>query len=141
MDPRTQANRLPVANIDTGPTLGHTGGMSDRQTMNVSVPPSLERFIKAQVAAGRFRTASEVVREGLRLLQEAEHRRLLEKWLIEGLTKKEEAELPPELLERATARVKGLIDKGLAEARAGLLLDGPETVQKLKDELKSRRRA
>jgi antitoxin ParD1/3/4 len=115
--------------------------MSDRQTINVSVPPALERFIKAQVGAGRFRTASEVVREGLRLLQEAEHRRLLEKWLIEGLTKKEEAELPPELLERAKARVKGLVDQGLAEARAGLLLDGPETMQKLKDELRSRRRA
>jgi putative addiction module CopG family antidote len=115
--------------------------MSDRQTMNVSVPPSLERFIKAQVAAGRFRTASEVVREGLRLLQESQHNRLLEKWLIEGLTKKEEAELPPELLERAKTRVRGLIDKGLAEARAGLLVDGPETMQKLKGELRSRRRA
>lgn len=130
-----------MANIDTGPLPGHTREMSDRQTMNVSVPLSLERFIKAQVAAGRFRTASEVVREGLRLLQEAEHRRLLEKWLYEGLTKKEEAELPPELLERAKTHVKGLIDQGLAEARAGLLLDGPETMQKLRDELKSRRRA
>ena len=85
-------------------------------------------------AAGRLR-------EGLRLLQESQHNRLLEKWLIEGLTKKEEAELPPELLERAKTRVRGLIDKGLAEARAGLLVDGPETMQKLKGELRSRRRA
>ena len=130
-----------MANIDTDRSLLHTEAMSDRQTMNVSVPPALEQFIKAQVAAGRFRTASEVVREGLRLLQEAEHNRLLEKWLIEGLTKEEEAELPPELLQRAKTHVKGLIDKGLAEARAGLLLDGPETMQKLRDELKSRRRA
>ena len=60
--------------------------MSDRQTINVSVPAALDRFLKNQVASGRFRTASEVVREGLRLLQEAEHKRLLEKWLIEGLT-------------------------------------------------------
>lgn len=115
--------------------------MSDRQTMNVSVPLSLERFIKAQIAAGRFRTASEVVREGLRLLQEAEHRRLLEKWLYEGLTKKEEAEIPREFLERAKAQIKGLIDQGLADARAGRLLDGPKTMQKLRDDLKSRRRA
>jgi len=107
--------------------------------MNVSVPPALERFVKAQVSAGRFRTASEVVREGLRLLQEAEHRRLLEKWLHSGLTKKEEGELPPALLERAKTRMKGLIDKGLAEARAGLLLDGPATMRKLEDELRSRR--
>jgi putative addiction module CopG family antidote len=115
--------------------------MSDRQTINVSFPPALERFIKDQVGAGRFRAACEVGREGLCLIQEAEHRRLLEKWLIEGLAKKEEAELPSKHLERAKARVKGLIDQGLAEARAGLLLDGPETMQKLKDELRSRRRA
>lgn len=116
-------------------------GMSDRQTMNVSVPSSLEGFIKAQVAAGRFRTASEVVREGLRLLQEAEHHRLLEKWLYEGLTDSERAELAPEVLERARVHIQGLIDQGLAEARAGLLLDGPETMQRLRDELESRRPA
>lgn len=109
--------------------------------MNVSVPSSLEGFIKAQVAAGRFRTASEVVREGLRLLQEAEHHRLLEKWLYEGLTDSERAELPPEVLERARVHIQGLIDQGLAEARAGLLLDGPETMQRLRDELESRRPA
>jgi antitoxin ParD1/3/4 len=115
--------------------------MSDRQTMNVSVPASLEQFVKAQVAAGRFRTASEVVREGLRLLQEAEHRRLLEKWLYEGLTKSEEAELPPELLERARTHIRGLIDQGLAEARAGQLLDGPETLRRIREDLENRRRA
>jgi antitoxin ParD1/3/4 len=115
--------------------------MSDRQTINVSVPRSLERFVQSQVAAGRFRTASEVVREGLRLLQEAEQRRLLDKWIVEGLTKKEEAELPPELLELAKARVRSLIDQGLAEARAGILVDGPQAMRKLKTELKSRRRA
>ncbi len=112
--------------------------MSDRQTMNVSVPLSLQRFVKDQVTAGRFRTASEVVREGLRLLQEAEQRRLLEKWLSQGLTRKEESELPPELLERTRARVRALIEEGIAEARAGRSLDGPDTMQRLKDELTSR---
>jgi putative addiction module CopG family antidote len=114
--------------------------MSDRQTINDSVPPALERFLKNQVRSGRFRTASEVDREGLRLLQEAEHKRLLEKWLIEGLTRDEEKELPPEVLDRAKAHVRGLIDKGIAEARAGLLVDGPETMKKLRDELESRRK-
>ena len=40
----------------------------------------------ALVSAGRYRTASEVVREGLRLLEQSEHRRLLEKWIYDGLT-------------------------------------------------------
>jgi putative addiction module CopG family antidote len=115
--------------------------MSDRQTMNVSVPPTLEQFVKAQVAAGRYRTASEVVRDGLRMLQEAEHRRLLERWLYEGLSTVEEAMLPPELLERAKKHIKGLIDEGVAAAKAGLLRDGPATMQKLREELESRRPA
>lgn len=114
--------------------------MSDRQTINVSVPPALDRFLKNQVRTGRFRTASEVVREGLRLLQEAEHKRLLEKWLVEGLTRDEEKELSPGVLDRAKAHVRGLIDKGIADARAGLLVDGPETMKKLRDELESRRK-
>ncbi|MBL8857235.1 MAG: type II toxin-antitoxin system ParD family antitoxin [Planctomycetes bacterium] len=108
--------------------------------MNVSVPPALDDFVKAQVASGRFRTASEVVREGLCLLQDAEQRRLIEKWLVEGLTVSEESSLPPELFERAKTHVKSLIDRGLAEVRAGLLLDGSDTMRKLRDGLISRQR-
>jgi antitoxin ParD1/3/4 len=113
--------------------------MGDRQTLNVSVPPALERFIRDQVASGRFRTASEVVGEGLRLLQEAEHRRLLEKWLRQELTVDEEAQLPPELLERAKARIRAAVEQGLAEAREGQLLDGPEVMRDLREELEKRR--
>lgn len=36
--------------------------------MNLSLTPELEQFIDAKVKSGRFQTASEVVREGLRLL-------------------------------------------------------------------------
>ena len=38
--------------------------------MNVSLTPELERFVKEQVDAGRYQTASEVVREGLQMLAE-----------------------------------------------------------------------
>jgi antitoxin ParD1/3/4 len=42
---------------------------------NVNLTPELERFAQACVESGRFNNVSEVVRSGLRMLQEAEQRR------------------------------------------------------------------
>ena len=49
--------------------------MPIRTSLNVSLTPELDRFVQARVAQGHYQTASEVVREGLRLLerQEEEH--------------------------------------------------------------------
>jgi len=38
--------------------------------MNVSLPQPMEKFVRRKVAIGDYETASEVVREGLRLLQQ-----------------------------------------------------------------------
>lgn len=38
--------------------------------MNVSLTPELEKFVSAKVGSGRYNSASEVVREALRLLEE-----------------------------------------------------------------------
>jgi antitoxin ParD1/3/4 len=38
--------------------------------MNVSLTPELEKFVGAKVESGRYTSASEVVREALRLLEE-----------------------------------------------------------------------
>jgi antitoxin ParD1/3/4 len=38
--------------------------------MNVSLTPELEKFVSAEVESGRYNSASEVVREALRLLEE-----------------------------------------------------------------------
>ena len=38
--------------------------------MNVSLTPDLEKFVSAKVNTGRYNSASEVVREALRLLEE-----------------------------------------------------------------------
>jgi len=38
--------------------------------MNVSLTPELEQFIAEQVAAGRYRSASEAVRAGIRMLED-----------------------------------------------------------------------
>jgi antitoxin ParD1/3/4 len=38
--------------------------------MNVSLTPQLEKFVNTKVKSGRYNSASEVVREALRLLEE-----------------------------------------------------------------------
>lgn len=38
--------------------------------MNVSLTPELEKFVSAKVQSGRYNSASEVVREALRLLED-----------------------------------------------------------------------
>ncbi len=43
--------------------------------MNVSLTPELEKFVAAKVEAGRYNSASEVVREALRLLEEHDQNR------------------------------------------------------------------
>jgi antitoxin ParD1/3/4 len=43
---------------------------------NVSLTPELERFAEQCVRSGRYGNVSEVARAGLRLLQDAEDRRL-----------------------------------------------------------------
>jgi len=43
--------------------------------MNVSLTPRLENFVNAKVKSGRYNSASEVVREALRLLEEHEQAR------------------------------------------------------------------
>ena len=40
--------------------------------MNVSLTPELERFVQAKVESGRYNSASEVIREELRLLEDHE---------------------------------------------------------------------
>jgi antitoxin ParD1/3/4 len=39
-------------------------------TMNVSLPQALAEFVEKEVASGTYATASEVVRDGLRMLRE-----------------------------------------------------------------------
>ena len=46
--------------------------MPIRKTMNVSLTPELRRSVIARISAGRCRTASEVIRAALRLLDEEE---------------------------------------------------------------------
>lgn len=57
-------------------------GGSLSMTMNVSLTPELEEFINEKVSSGLYSSASEVVRESLRLLRRQDE---LEKLQIEEL--------------------------------------------------------
>ena len=55
--------------------------------MNVSLTPRLDGFVDQQVSSGRYRSASEVIREGLRLLETRENQTaLIQAALDEGLS-------------------------------------------------------
>ena len=79
--------------------------------MNVSLTPELVRFIDGKVESGLYNNASEVVREGLRLLKEQDDVRV--KW-------REQIEL------------------GWLQSQAGAVLDGPKTMAAITDHLKNR---
>lgn len=112
--------------------------MVDRQTKNVSLPPQQTAFVDALVASGRYKTASEVVRDGLRLLEESEHRRLLEKWIYNGLSREEDEQLPQELKKRAQAYFQRLVDDAMRDIKNGRVNDGPEAMKRLGEELEAR---
>lgn len=106
--------------------------------MNVSLPEAQEQFVRSQVAHGRYRTASEVVRDGLRLLEEAEHRRLVEKWIYEDLSEEELTSLPAELKARVEGYFKKLIDEAMEDVKAGRVVDGPTALEKMRKDLRAK---
>ena len=57
-------------------------------TLNVSLTPHLEQFVHQTVSAGRYQSASEVVRMALRLLEEHERERQAKlEWLRQEIRK------------------------------------------------------
>jgi len=45
--------------------------------MNINLTPELEKLVQTKVKSGRYNSASEVVREALRLMEERDHLRIL----------------------------------------------------------------
>lgn len=91
--------------------------MPIRTSMNVSLTPELEQFVQSRVASGRYQTASEVVREGLRLLKEREQAR-----------------------ETALKELRAKILRGIEQADRGELLDGDTVFEEVR-QLSARRRS
>ena len=76
---------------------------------NVHLSPDLERFARECVEGGRYNNISEVVRSGLRLLQEAEDRRRQFQTMLQAA----EAEADRDgsaSLDSVLAEVDGIID-------------------------------
>jgi antitoxin ParD1/3/4 len=91
--------------------------MPIRTSLNVSLTPELEQFIQQRVAAGRYQTASEVVREGLRLLEYQERDR-----------------------DAAFTALKAKLQRGSRQADRGEFVDPEKTLKKIAA-LKRRRAA
>ena len=80
--------------------------------MNVSMSSEHKSFIKAQVSTGRFRNDSEVVRAGLRLLEEQARHRKLEELLLDGLNSGKAVETDTEYWSDLRNRVSSRATQG-----------------------------
>ena len=81
--------------------------------MNVSLTPELEQFVDGKVESGLYNNASEVVREGLRLLKENDDIRA--KW-------------------------REQIERGWLQAQRGEVVDGPKSMAESKARIKAKAR-
>ena len=85
--------------------------------MNVSLTPEIEKWIEERVAKGFYSSASEVLREGIRVLKDRD-----------GVQDSHRAEL------------NKAIDAGLNQAKNGKLLDGKEVMGKMRQRAEEFRR-
>jgi antitoxin ParD1/3/4 len=85
--------------------------------MNVSLTPELERYIKQKLSSDLYQTASEVVREALRLLRERDERLAELRHVVEiGVAAAERGELV-DLNEALVERIKANGRKRLAAGK------------------------
>jgi antitoxin ParD1/3/4 len=77
--------------------------------MNISLTPELEQMVSDKVKSGRYASASEVIREGLRLLEERE-----------------------QLKQQRLAEVRRKIDRGLEQLDRGEGIAGAEARMRLR---------
>lgn len=122
---------LDRGDFDTGSSKAHNCGMAARNDPKAGLTDEQSAFVDDLVASGQYASAGDVVREGVRLLQEQRwraeveaHSEHVEKWFHTGeLTEEEAAQLPPGFLDRVKARFKRVIAEADASGNAGALDD------------------
>jgi antitoxin ParD1/3/4 len=73
--------------------------------MNVSLTPELEKIVAERVTSGRYASASEVIREALRLLEERDQLNQLREEVRRGLEQLDQGRHRP-FDDQALARIK-----------------------------------
>ncbi len=86
--------------------------------MNVHLTPELEQLVQSRVKSGRYNSASEVVREALRLLEQRDE--------VFTLRKDE---------------IRRQIEEGLQSARRGEFVDGDDVFDRVDAELEALERS
>ena len=84
--------------------------------MNVSLTPELEQIVDQKVKSGMYNSASEVVREGLRLLQQRD-----------------------DMHKEKLNALRTEIQKGIDDLEAGRYRDGAEAMAEIKERLMQRK--
>jgi len=82
--------------------------------MNIHLTPELERLLEKKVETGRYNSASEVVREALRLMEERD-----------------------EFLNLQKSEIRKKIARGVRSLRAGKRVDGEAVFDRIQAELTS----
>lgn len=109
---------LAMAKIDIGAGLVYSASVTlaiGGAEMNVSVGREFEEFVRGKVESGDYASASEVVRDGLRLMREKEL-----------------------LLEARLQSLRGEIQKGIDQLERGESRDGETVMTELRAKLLSR---
>ncbi|MGH7177351.1 MAG: type II toxin-antitoxin system ParD family antitoxin [Tepidisphaeraceae bacterium] len=91
--------------------------MATRKTFNISLTPQLGKFVTSKVAAGQYASASEVVREALRRLEQEERRS-----------------------RSASRNMREQIDLGFDQLSRRETIDGEQVFQEIRDHSRSVRR-
>src|SRR5690242_7524001 len=86
----------------------------EEYTMNVSLTPELEKFVQDKVTSGLYTSASEVIRESLRLMTTYD-----------------------DLQKQRIQQLKAAIDVGLKQLESGQGIDGKESYERLKQKIKN----
>ena len=85
-------------------------------TRNIALTPHFDKFVQKRVESGRYQSASEVVRDGLRLLEERENER-----------------------QQSISHFRQDIETGWQQSERGELVDGPPVFAEIREMNKSRR--